>query len=207
MKFVLISDTQGFHREVNLPPGDVLVHAGDITDNGTADELSDFLDWFAAQSHAHKVFIGGNHDFFLDENPMDLLEMLPPGVTYLHNEGCRIGGLHLWGSPVSPDLVNWAFGKYRAEMEVHWQHVPSEVDILITHTPPFGILDQSSAGIHLGCEALLKKVQTVRPKYHIFGHVHASYGVRQLAGITYINASLLHSTLGPVHPPLVMEWS
>ena len=124
MKFVIISDTHGLHHELELPQGDVLIHAGDITDHGYKDEVEDFLQWFSIQDFQHKIFIGGNHDIYLDEYAVDLLELIPSNVTYLNNNGCEIEGIKIWGSPVSPDMEGWAFGKHRNEMEEHWKYMP-----------------------------------------------------------------------------------
>lgn len=205
MKFVVIADTHGFHRDLELPQGDVLIHAGDISDQGSKEEVVDFLEWFSAQSHTHKVFIGGNHDIFLDENPVDLLEVLPANVVYLNNRGYQIDHIKLWGSPTTPDFEDWAFGKYRDDMAVHWKYMPDNIDILITHTPPWGILDQSSAWVSLGCKALLEKVKELQPQYHIFGHIHASYGTLKLEETIYMNASILDSYRGPVNAPIVFN--
>lgn len=206
MKFVIISDTHNFHHDLSLPPGDVLIHAGDITDRGSKEEVVDFLEWFSLQPHAHKIFIGGNHDIFLDENPVDLLELLPANVKYLNNRGCHIHAIKLWGSPVTPDFEDWAFGKHRDEMEEHWKYMPEDTDILITHTPPYGILDQSSSWASLGCKALLEKVTELKPKYHIFGHIHSSYGMLEWDGTTFINASIMDSYRGPINAPVVFDF-
>ena len=205
MQLIAIADTHGYHRALNLPPGDVLIHAGDITASGRREEVVDFLDWFSGLPYAHKIFIGGNHDFFLDNQARELLEMLPPDVVYLRDEGYQIGSIKLWGSPVTPDLPGWAFGKQRQEMEVHWRKLPRRVDVLITHTPPLGILDKSSGRLSLGCEALLQRVQRLRPKYHLFGHIHASYGTVTQGRTTFVNASVMNTRRGPVNAPMVFE--
>jgi len=206
MKFVVISDTHGLHHELELPQGDVLIHGGDISDHGTKDEVEDFLNWFSLQDYKYRIFIGGNHDIYLDENPVELLELIPSNVIYLNNNGCEIEGIKIWGSPVSPDLVGWAFGKYRDEMEEHWKYMPDEIDILITHTPPFDILDKSSRYLTLGCKDLLQKVKMIKPKYHLFGHVHASYGIIEIKRTTFINASNLDSRKGLVNAPFFFEY-
>ena len=131
--------------------------------------------------------------------------MLPSNVVYLNNKGLEIEGIRLWGSPTTPDLEDWAFGKSRAEMEEHWRYLPTDIDVLITHTPPLGILDRSSARVPLGCEALLRRVRELRPKYHIFGHIHASYGRLEWEGTIYLNASIMNSYLGPVNAPMVFD--
>jgi len=205
MKYIIISDTHGLHHELVLPKGDIIIHAGDISDHGSKDEIKNFLDWFSKLDFKYKIFIGGNHDIYLDENSIDLLEILPSNVIYLNNNGCEINGIKFWGSPVSPDLVDWAFGKYRNEMEDHWKYLPEEIDILITHTPPLGILDKSSAHASLGCKDLLKKVKEIKPTYHIFGHIHNSYGIEKIENTTFINASNINSYQGLINPPIAFE--
>lgn len=206
MRFVVISDTHGYHQEVDLPEGDLLLHAGDISEMGTKSEAEAFVEWFAEQEYDHKIFIGGNHDLYLDNYAPDFQAMLPEEVIYLRNNGCDIDGIRFWGSPVSPDLIGWAFGKHRAEMAEHWQYMPSDIDILITHTPPSGILDESSTGRSLGCTDLLGKVQEIQPKFHIFGHIHASYGRTTVDETTFINASIMDSYRGPVNFPFVFDY-
>ena len=205
MKFVVISDTHGHHRKLKLPKGDIIIHAGDITDHGHKKEVLDFLDWFSELDYLYKIFIGGNHDFYLDEQAVELLALIPSTITYLNNNGIEIEDIKLWGSPVTPALPDWAFGKERSEMAAHWKHLPNEIDILITHTPPRGVLDLSSALMQLGCQDLLIKVQEIKPKYHIFGHVHAGYGMIKKDGVTFINAANYNSRQGLVNPPVVFE--
>jgi len=205
MKFVIISDTHGLHEELELPEGDVIIHGGDITDHGTKEEVISFLNWFEKLDYEYKIFIGGNHDIYLDENPVDLLELIPENITYLNNRGFEINDIKMWGSPTCPDLVDWAFGKHRREMIDHWKYMPTEIDILITHTPPYGILDKSSLHRSLGCEYLMGKVKEIKPQYHIFGHIHASYGLTKIDDTTFINASNLDSYKGLINPPITFE--
>ena len=206
MKFVFISDTHGLHRDLELPPGEVLVHAGDITDHGSEAEVRDFLDWMGDLDYAHKVFIGGNHDLFLEEQPLEFLELLPPGLTYLNNQAHQVGPYRLWGAPHTPDLVGWAFGRPREQLAAHWRYLPPQIDLLITHTPPHGILDRSGSGQTLGCTYLRQELPSRSIKVHVFGHIHASYGQREIGGTTFINASNLDSYRGLINPPVVLEW-
>lgn len=205
MRIIAISDTHGLHEALNLPKGDLIIHAGDISDHGTKEEVIDFLKWFANLDYTHKLFIGGNHDIFLDEYPVDLLELLPANVTYLNNNGTTINNLKFWGSPITPDLEGWAFGCNRKDMAAHWQYLPKDIDILITHTPPLGILDKSRSHRSLGCKDLMDKVIELKPNFHIFGHVHASYGQVTITPTTFINASNISSLRGIVNPPIIFD--
>ena len=207
MKFVVISDTHGLHENLQgLPSGDVIIHAGDFCHFGGAESRTHFLSWYADLNYRYKILISGNHDFYAAENPNSFLDELPTGVTYLNDSGTEIAGLKCWGSPVQPDLIGWAFGRARGEqMKAHWDLIPLDTDILITHTPPRGILDQSSSGKVLGCEELLKKMVWIKPRIHIFGHIHASYGQQRIDDTLYINGSNMNSAKGLVNPPFTFE--
>jgi len=207
MKFVAISDTHGKHRELKLPEGDTIIHAGDFCHYGSTDNMHDFLAWYKDLEYETKILIGGNHDFYADEEHEKFLEILPKEITYLNDSVLDLKGIKIWGSPVSPDLIDWAFGKVRGkEMKKHWELIPDDTDILITHTPPYGILDQSRSGRSLGCEELGKKLFYLHIKFHVFGHVHASYGQKTIETTSFINASNINSTKGLVNQPTVFEW-
>jgi len=206
MKIIFISDTHGLHNELALPKGDMIIHGGDITDYGTKEETVDFLKWYSSLNYSYKIFIAGNHDVYLEENPVDFLELLPPNVIYLRNNSVEIEGIKIWGSPVTPDFMDWAFGKRREEMKEHWKYMPKEIDILLTHTPLKGILDTSSDWQSLGCKDLLAKVKEIKPKYHLFGHIHANYGQEKIKETEFINGSNLDSYKGLINPPIIINW-
>ncbi|MFL5774490.1 MAG: metallophosphatase domain-containing protein, partial [Flavisolibacter sp.] len=158
MKIVAISDTHSRHREVRLPKGDILLHAGDISYKGRKEELVDFLDWFSKQKFPHKIFIGGNHDFYLEHaGQKEIEKLIPEGVTYLNDSGITINGTKFWGSPVTPWFHNWAFNRHRGkEINKHWELIAPDTDVLITHGPVYGFLDQVVNEQHVGCQDLLR---------------------------------------------------
>jgi len=206
MKFVAISDTHGLHKQVKLPKGDVLLHAGDITYRGKEEEVMDFLAWFSNLNYQHKIFIGGNHDFFLEKNRRNFPKMIPGGITYLNDSGTEINGIKIWGSPVIPWFYNWAFNVPRGQsIRKHWEKIPVDTDILITHGPPHGILDQVVTGRHIGCKDLVDIIGKIKPRFHLFGHIHESYGIVKKTGTEFINASLMNETYQLVNKPLVFE--
>lgn len=207
MKFVVISDTHGKHRDLKLPEGDAIIHSGDFCHYGSNDDMNDFLKWYKELEFETKILIGGNHDFFAAEQSELFKEKLPKEVIYLNDSGVMIKGIKIWGSPVQPDLVGWAFGKERGkEMKIHWDLIPADTEILITHTPPYGILDKSRSGKSIGCEELSKRLEKLQIKFHVFGHVHASYGEKQNEKTKYINASNINSSRGLVNQPITFEF-
>ena len=207
MKFVTISDTHGKHRDLNLPNGDAIIHSGDFCHYGSDDDMHDFFSWYSALEFNTKILIGGNHDFFAAEQSERFNELLPEEIIYLNDSGIKINGINIWGSPVQPDLIGWAFGKERGiEMKTHWDLIPKDTEILITHTPPFVILDKSRSGKSIGCEELTKKLKELQLKIHVFGHVHASYGEEKNEKTKFINASNINSAKGLVNEPITFEF-
>jgi len=189
MRIVALSDTHGMHERLQVPDGDLLIFAGDCSSQGREYEVASFLHWFAALPHPHKVMIAGNHDFLFEQNPEKTLAMIPPGIIYLNDSGVTIEGVKIWGSPYSPRFFDWAFNCDRGEdIAQHWRLIPDGTDVLITHGPPAGILDRTMDGDVAGCEDLLRHVERVRPKVHVFGHIHEGYGMVDKDGTCFVNA-------------------
>lgn len=207
MKFVAISDTHCRHRNIKLPKGDVIVHAGDISYRGDQREIYDFLNWFGNLPFKHKIFIAGNHDFFFEkEKETAIRSLIPAGVNYLKDEEVIVNGIKIWGSPFTPQLYRWAFNKKRGDsLARHWNTIPSDTDILLTHGPVYGVLDLIVNENHAGDKDLLRRVLEIKPKVHICGHIHESYGMVKRNGIKFINACLLNEAYELVHPPLTFE--
>ena len=193
MQITTISDTHGLHHQLQLPGGDLLIHAGDVCNRGTQQEAANFIDWFEKQPYTYKVFIAGNHDFFLEHfTQQEIQKTLPKNIFYLNDSVIEIEGIKLWGSPITPEFHNWAFNRKRGkEIEEHWKQIPFQTDILITHGPAFGILDTTFNNKNVGCVELLTHIERVNPKYHIFGHIHEGFGTSKLNKTTYINTASL----------------
>jgi Icc-related predicted phosphoesterase len=208
MKIVAISDTHNRHHKLEVPAGDILIHAGDVTSQGKQSQVEDFLKWFSKQPHPHKIFIAGNHDFFFERMPDNYIKsLIPENVTYLNDSGMTIEGIKIWGSPVQPWFYDWAFNRQRgADILKHWDLIPADTDILITHGPVHGILDKTIDGTHVGCVDLMNTVRSIRPKYFICGHIHEAYGKAETIGTTYINASVLDVQYQLVNQPFVFEY-
>lgn len=154
--------------------------------------------------HPHKVVIAGNHDFAFEQNPT-AREWITH-ATYLQDELFEVDGLRIWGSPWQPRFFDWAFNLDRgAPLAEKWAQIPAEVDILVTHGPPHGILDRVHRGENVGCRALLDAVLGRKPTLHVFGHIHEAYGVLEDHGVCFANASTCTVDHRPVNPPLVFE--
>ena len=144
VRIICISDTHGQHAGLRLPDGDILIHAGDFMTYGNAPrEIIDFDAWLGRQPHAHKIVIAGNHDRLFESHPIPARALIT-NVIYLEDSGVEVEGLKFWGSPVQPPFNNWAFNVQRgAPIRRHWDKIPTDTDVLVTHGPPFGMLDQS----------------------------------------------------------------
>ena len=207
LKVIAISDTHGYHDQLSLPSGDVLIHAGDVSSRGSKQEVQDFLQWFSDLNYEHKIFIAGNHDFFFERADSDMItSIIPDNVIYLNDSGISIGGLNIWGSPVTPWFFNWAFNRHRgADIKKHWKLIPQNTDILITHGPVYGVLDRTIHGQRVGCEVLKDAIDVIKPKVHICGHIHESYGQVQTMDTLYINASVLDVQYRLVNDAVLFE--
>lgn len=204
MRLVCLSDTHNRHHDIALPDGDILIHAGDCTDGGTRYETQNFLEWFSNQSHEYKILVPGNHDFYFEKH-LHLIN-IPDNIILLIDEGIEIEKFKFWGSPVTPGIQNWAFNRERGtEIKKHWDLIPENTDVLITHTPPYGILDETQHGIKLGCRELSEILQIVEPKYHLFGHIHHSAGASKRSSIHYFNLSNLDERLRIMHPATIID--
>ena len=207
MKIIAISDTHTKHQDVIIPPGDLLIHAGDVTKMGNKEEVEDFLNWFKDQPCTYKIFIAGNHDFYFETaTDEEIAALIPDGVTYLNDSGIEIEGISIWGSPITPWFYNWAFQRHRGKkIEKHWDLIPEGTDILVVHGPPHGILDKTRFGAKAGCERLTEAIQFIQPKISIFGHIHEDRGMLKKKGTTYINAAVVDLSYEVKHKPYIIE--
>lgn len=207
-KLVLISDTHGKHRQFDVPDGDILIHAGDIMTSGwDVSEVIDFDVWLGSLPHPFKIVIAGNHDWIFEKYYATRQHIT--NALYLEDSGIEMMGLKFWGSPVQPEFNNWAFNRKRGEdIQKHWDKIPDDTDVLITHGPPSGILDWTKPGREsLGCRNLRKTIDQIKPKLHVFGHIHGGYGVSRVEDTTFVNASLLDEAYRPANEPVVVELS
>lgn len=204
LKIVCISDTHTRHTPV--PDGDILIHAGDATFRGTEKEIFDFSGWYSSLPHHYKIFVAGNHDIMFETNNIKARSLLHPSIIYLQDSGVILNGIKFWGSPWQPEFFDWAFNLPRGEPLKHkWSLIPDDTNVLITHGPPYSILDRTPSGELVGCKELVGAIKRVEPAFHVFGHIHNGYGIEEHSHTTFINASICDEDYLPVNKPIVIE--
>lgn len=220
MKVVAFSDTHNQHKKITLPDGDILIYAGDCAIHGTELEVEDFAKWIKTQPHKFKCAVAGNHDECLQDKPEIFQDN---GIEYLCDREININGLRIYGTPwrsVPRERVLGPKSRWSAFMitepwdEYVFREIPNGLDILITHMPPFGIMDIGShwkkyeirepdtiigpdgkfwkfIGFKSwGNKALLKNIKRAKPKHSIFGHIHDISDILVDDGITFYNVSM-----------------
>jgi predicted phosphodiesterase len=223
MKIVLLSDTHGLHDSIRVPHGDLLIHAGDLSPSGTDREVAAAVQWLGSLPHRHKIVIAGNHDWLFERQPTQAAALMrSAGIIYLQDSGTRLDGLSIYGSPWQPEFMHWAFNVPRGQLAKYWKQIPAGLDILVTHGPPYGILDQRvrpgmrrlapwedeeqfAGSDHLGCEELLATVERAKPQVHAFGHIHSGYGATQNQHTRFYNASICDENYEPGREPWVID--
>ncbi|HBC89320.1 MAG TPA: metallophosphoesterase [Lentisphaeria bacterium] len=203
IRLVIIADTHLGHHDILLPDGDILIVAGDFTEHRQA-EIVDFNNWLGMRPHSHKIIIAGNHDLPVENNPDEARELLFNAI-YLQDKCANVMGLSFYGTPWSP-ASGWSFQLEDDRLNEKWRKIPENIDVLVTHCPPYGILDRSTTGIHLGCPLLTENLQRIRPKLHVFGHIHESYGILRKDGTLYANASICNIKGQEDNRPIVIDW-
>lgn len=208
MKIVCISDVHTHMKKIKVPPCDMLLCAGDISYHGKEKNVRKFLKWFSNQPAKYKIFIAGNHDKSFENAPEHVRGILRdyPDVIYLENSSVEIEGFKIWGSPWTPWFHDWAFNAYPEKIRSIWSQIPDDTDILITHGPPRRILDKTYwTNENVGCPWLLKKIQQIQPKLHVFGHIHEGYGMIEKDGTIFVNASSCTLQYKPKNKPIEVE--
>lgn len=210
-RIVCISDTHLVHEQtrIEIPDGDILIHAGDATYRGSDWEVRKFLNWFSALPHKHKVFVAGNHDWMFESYPKQAATLLSefPNVIYLQDSIVELEGLKIWGSPWQPWFFDWAFNLQRgADIKAKWDLIPEGIDVLITHGPPYGLGDKVPSGELVGCVDLLEALKRVKPKLHVCGHIHLGHGLYKTPeGVIVANASICDERYKGVNAPHVVD--
>jgi Icc-related predicted phosphoesterase len=217
-RITFISDTHTKHEKLTgfLTGGDMLIHAGDLTSRGYITEIENFMKWYDnINNYDTKIFIAGNHDFGFQDDNQKLRGLLTgyKTIDYLEDELMMVGEdydnmIKIWGAPWQPEFHNWAFNLPRGEkIKEKWDMIPMNTDILITHGPVFGKLDYVPYNnINVGCEELLLKVQEIKPKIHVCGHIHEGHGYVFDGTTHYINAANLNGRYEFRNKPLTVDW-
>jgi len=226
VRFVCLSDTHGQHRELSsrLPPGDVLLHGGDFSNDGSLEEVMDFAAWLRSLPYRHKVLIAGNHELTFDRTYegdrvkgdsatsvrsafLKSFDSERDGIFYLEDEELVICGIRIYGSPWQPEFMHWAFNLPRGIIKEKWKAIPENVDVLLVHGPPLGRGDALLPSLkRRGCMDLLFEVQErIRPQFCVFGHIHEGAGVTFDGTTHFVNASSMNEHYQCIHAPLVFD--
>lgn len=219
MRITLISDTHNKHKQItgDLPGGDLLLHTGDISSRGYQHEIQQFCKWFnLIDNYGTKVFIAGNHDWGFQDNHESSMEIVKSYKTieYLQDDLLMIGEnyedmIKIWGSPWQPEFYSWAFNLPRngEELLSKWEIIPMNTDILLTHGPAWGRLDTViGESVPLGCELLRERIEIVKPKIHVCGHIHSGYGYVFDGTTHYFNAAVLDERYVYTQKPMTVDW-
>ena len=195
MNIFAVSDTHGRHWQLTIPECDLFIHAGDFTGVGHVAQYKNFAIWIESLKVKHKVVVPGNHELNWEVGRA-VLEAEAPSVTLLEDSGTTIDGLSIYGSPRTPTFGNWAFMERGTAIIKYWDNIPKNLDILITHGPPRGILDKTHLADgtpyeSVGCMHLYTAVMSRAPKVHIFGHIHENYGNKDLGATRFYNVAVV----------------
>jgi Icc-related predicted phosphoesterase len=191
-----------------IPDGDMIIHSGDFCNRGDYFECVDFFNWFGALPHKYKLAIAGNHDIWMEKaSRSEINAIIPPGIHYLQDEGVTIEGLNFWGSPVQPEFFDWAFNRKRGSaIQQHWDLIPKDTNVLISHGPPMSILDKTIQGTHVGCANLFTTItEQLKLKLHVFGHIHNGYGVEVKNNAMFVNAAICGEDYKPTNVPRIIQ--
>jgi len=205
-KIVLFGDSHGranFHM-IRWPKADIAACVGDFSTFGNELDTIAFIEEYKELPYKYKILVAGNHDK-LFERAIGFCEDLckEANIIHLFDRWVDINKIRIYGTPWQPPFNNWAFNVKEKDLVRCYAKIPKKTDILLTHCPPYGILDQAGNGYHCGSKALLERVKQVRPKVHAFGHLHESYGRQKIDGITYINCSLLDGNYNERNEPVL----
>jgi len=223
MRITVISDTHTKHGLIpltDLPGGDLLIHTGDIMNSGyNKNDILDFCTWFhSLEQYDKKIFIAGNHDRMFENHPEGVEELLNIyfDIDYLQDEAYDLYDLDtdtstkIYGSPWQPEFYSWAFNlpKNSLQLAAKWEAIPDNTDILITHGPAFGTLDTVAGRPwdNLGCELLAERIEVIKPKIHVCGHIHSGYGYVFKDGTHFFNAAVLDEQYEYTQKPMTFDW-
>jgi len=191
LKVAYLSDTHDKHNDVEIPECDMIIHGGDFTNFGRLTEVSSFIYWYENLNIKHKVLVCGNHEVMISKQFHVLQQMCQSkNIRLLDNSAVEIEGLKIWGSPYSVLFGDWVFMDTDDKLAAIWKQIPGDADLVITHTPAFGVLVYSLMGHNnCGSASLLTELERIKPLLHMCGHIHESRGLQVISGTPTISAN------------------
>ena len=206
VKLLCMSDTHFDEDAVQKDTCDIFVHAGDFLGNGTLVEFLSFVNEIRDKiKYKYAILCPGNHDWICERDVSLCRGILNKNEFLLIDDAINLFNLKMYSCSYTPIFYDWAFMKKESELKEIFKRIPDDTDVLITHGPAYGILDKNYRGNCCGSHALLERIQEVKPKLHIFGHIHQSYGKRKYRGTKYINCSLLDDNYTMTNKPVIVE--
>lgn len=225
MKICMLSDVHEQWHNLVVPECDLLVSAGDYSYLGRQHIVDSFHYWLSMQKAKHIISVQGNHEVWVEMNfqeARDRVHKIDKRILFVADQEAIVEGKRIWCSSITPAFHNWAWNVPRGKkIRAYWDQIPDDIDMLVTHGPPYGILDQqiphpqpsnvpsnTAKYDHLGCEELIKKVRQFKNlKLHVFGHIHGSSGVYvdqacryNSKPIVFINAAICNEQYTPANP-------
>lgn len=221
-KIVCISDTHNQHDKLIIPKADILIHAGDLTNRGTLQELKLVAEWMKKllkdKVISQIVLTCGNHDLLFEDHEQLARSVFSevPNLHILINESIVIEDMKFYGAPQTIFFFDWAYNIPKDSMYTYWDKIPDDTDVLITHQPPYGTgdaikhddlpgLPRSKSIEHLGCKALRDRVQQIQPRLHVWGHIHTGSGYYQHGKTQMVNAAQLNEQYMNTYQPYQIE--
>jgi predicted phosphohydrolase len=212
MIVAIVSDVHRRWHDIVVPPCDLLISAGDYSNQGEPTSVVGFHEWMSHQPATHKISVQGNHELWVEhsfESASAAVKEIDPDIYFTAQQTLHISGHVIHCSAVTPYFCNWAWNVHRGvDIQKHWEIIPDNTDILVTHGPAYGILDEivPGSGEHLGCQDLLNRVKQLKNlKLHAFGHIHGSSGEELVDGVQFVNASMCDEQYTLVNPVRVVE--
>ena len=218
MKIVAISDVHAKWKNLQIPECDILISAGDYSFRGEKHLVKNFHEWLNAQDAAHIISVQGNHETWVEQNfdeAKKLAQSVCPAIHFIDEGLVEIEGVKIWCSAIQPWFYDWAWNRRRGgDIKKHWDLIPNDTYILVTHGPPYGILDEvvTAGGDSyypkrlVGCEELAEAIKRVKPDIHIFGHIHCGYGEKHVDGVSYYNAAICDEMYMPSNAPHIIDY-
>lgn len=216
-KIVAISDVHNRYHNLKIPTCDILISSGDYSSRGTPDEVKNFHYWLNEQDAGHIISVQGNHELWVESN-FDQAKLIAkeqcPAVNFIDEGLIEIEGIKIWCSAITPWFHDWAWNRHRGQdIQRHWDLIPLDTNILVTHGPAYGILDTvnyadgTTKNGNLGCYQLKEKIKELKDlDLHFFGHIHSSHGEKHEDGVSYYNASICDETYYPSNPVTIVDY-